>query len=331
MIKKELDNPVSTDQLAHAGYKAERQMAFYLRRAFAEDKKIFVYNNLRFERNGEVAQIDHLILHTWGMIIVESKSVTSRVEINERGKWSRQWKGKFQGMASPELQAKRQGDLLRNLLRDNDEQLLGKILGLVQAGFRLMPIDILVAVSDEGIIKQPRKQLECVYKADQVPDRVRALIDKYKWEASLLNVKSSGAYTLSDKDVQAISIFLLSHHKPSAPVSQPLKPPMACAVPAPVRQAPPVASVVPPPLAPKVEPPKGHACRDCHSAKLTVEHGRYGYYFKCCDCGANTPIKTECVKCGVKERIRKSGKKFFAECDGCGASRSFHVNSIVVK
>src|SRR5262245_46054915 len=130
MIVKELDNIVVTDPLARAGRHAEEQMAFYLRRAFGESADIFVFHGLRLIRSGEVAQIDHLILNRYGFVIIESKSVTSRVTINEREEWTRWWDGRERGMASPVLQARRQADILRRLLEDHAPELLGKILGL---------------------------------------------------------------------------------------------------------------------------------------------------------------------------------------------------------
>lgn len=57
MILKEKTSRCPTDKFGLAGYQAEKQMAFYLRRAFGEMPDVFGFNDLRFERNGEVAQI----------------------------------------------------------------------------------------------------------------------------------------------------------------------------------------------------------------------------------------------------------------------------------
>ena len=59
-------------------------MAFYLKWAFADDPGVHVFHNLRLEVGSDAAQIDHLILHRGGAVIIESKSVTSSVRINER-------------------------------------------------------------------------------------------------------------------------------------------------------------------------------------------------------------------------------------------------------
>ena len=104
-------------------------MAFYLKREFTASPEVRVFNNIRLEKDNDAAQIDHLILYRHGVIIVESKSVTSEVRINAQGEWSRVWNGRPTGMPSPILQAQRQGDFLARYLQDHATQLLDKFLG----------------------------------------------------------------------------------------------------------------------------------------------------------------------------------------------------------
>ena len=154
MIVKTHDAQPTQDKFQRAGDEAEKQMAHYLKRAFGDAPDVHVFHNLRFKHGSEVAQIDHLIFHRAGMIIVESKSVTSAVRINEREEWTRQWNGDWKGMPSPILQARRQADLLRNFLQAHKEELRGKVLlGLKQATFAAFMIDVLVAISDQGVVQ----------------------------------------------------------------------------------------------------------------------------------------------------------------------------------
>ena len=153
MIAKEYTASPTNDRFQRAGDEAEKQMAFYLKRAFGDDPAVQVFHNLRLEDGGEVAQIDHLVLHRNGAVIVESKSVTSSVRINERDEWTREWNGRWTGMPSPVLQARRQTDLLRKILRARREELLSKaIFGLVQRGYGMFVFDVVVAISDQGVI-----------------------------------------------------------------------------------------------------------------------------------------------------------------------------------
>ena len=63
-------------------------MAFYLKREFTKDDDIFVFNDLRFSYQGEYSQIDHLILHRFGFVLIESKSIYGEVKVNAQGEWS---------------------------------------------------------------------------------------------------------------------------------------------------------------------------------------------------------------------------------------------------
>lgn len=135
MILKEKDAYLNSagsggDQRAYYGHKQEEDVAFQLRREFGEHKQIHVINDLRLEYRGERAQIDHLILHPYGFIIVESKSIVGEVTVNAAGEWSRSYQGNWMGMPSPIRQGELQLDLLKALLSDNLEHFLGKLLGI---------------------------------------------------------------------------------------------------------------------------------------------------------------------------------------------------------
>jgi hypothetical protein len=315
MIVKELDELSAADKFAKAGRAAEEQMVYYLRRAFADDKNIYVFNDLRLEQEQDAAQIDHLILHRYGATIIESKSVTTRIQVNEQGEWSRSFNGTLKGMPSPVLQAQRQGEFLRKYLNAQSEMLLGKMLGFRQSTFRNMPLGILVAISDSGIINRPKKVLlEEVCKADQVIERIQVKFEKSRKANSLfsLDLKES-AYSFTENELSEIIKFLLKHHKPTK-----LNPEQKTSLHYQV--------VEPTPLKTNPVQPVGKLiCRHCQTNKLSVEYGKYGYYMKCLECSKNTPINAICKTCGDKERIRKSGRQFYAEC-GCGTSTLFHTN-----
>ncbi len=321
MIVKELDEISSEDKFAKAGRAAEAQMAYYLRRAFGEDKNVFVFNHLRIEKEQDSAQIDHLILHQYGIFIVESKSVTTSIQVNENGEWIRWFNAQPKGMPSPILQAQRQGEFLRKYLNDRAEILLDKILGLRQATFRNMPLDILVAISDSGIIKRPNKVLlNEVCKADQVTEKIRAKIEKSHKDNSWFNLDLTlSNYSFTQDELTRITKFLLSHHKPFT-CKQPeqtnlnFQSHVDTLKPANTTEVQPVGKIV---------------CRHCHNSNLSVEYGKYGYYFKCMECNGNTSINSMCTASGEKEKIRKISRQFYAECESCNTSNLFHTNPAV--
>ena len=76
-------------------------MAHYLKRFFAASDQFDVINYLRVELGGEVAQLDHLVLHPQGIMIIESKSVAGSVQIKDDGQWIRWFNKSPQGMQLP--------------------------------------------------------------------------------------------------------------------------------------------------------------------------------------------------------------------------------------
>jgi hypothetical protein len=116
MIVKPYVDREERDPRRSAGRRAERQMAHYLDRQFREHTKLHVLHDVRIEHGGEVAQMDHLVVHGFGVAIVESKSVSTSVRINAAGEWERRWDRQWRGMPDPILQGERQGLVLKRLL-----------------------------------------------------------------------------------------------------------------------------------------------------------------------------------------------------------------------
>lgn len=356
MIIKELENIETTDKFEQAGYRAESQIAFYLRREFKDDPQFLIFNNLRLEKSGDACQIDHLVLHRYGMIIIESKSVTTRVEVNELGEWKRWFNNAWQGMPSPILQAQRQGKFIKNYLEANVETLLNKVLFTMQSHFTKMPIDVLVAISDSGIINRPKNdKLNNVCKADQIPDKVREIVSEYRKIDGLLSFSLKSAYLFDMDEVPRISDFLLVNHKPSkfktklndvnstpitsTPISSPVKTPsiskpIATAKPASLpKKIIPLTPIDPQksdasnkPVVKTVKPNSTNTCSHCQSPNISILYV-HSYFFKCNDCGKNTAIKNICPSCSDRAKIRKSGLQFFTECEKCSTSQLFHANS----
>jgi len=206
MIVKEWNEKLSTDKRIRAGQKAEKQMAYYLKREFGKDNSIFVFNDLRLV-DDEVAQIDHLVVHPYGFVLVESKSVTGKVEINEYEEWTRNYQGKSEGMGSPLNQLDRQKKFLVELLNGHAPELLGKLLG-IQKRFGGRQYDCIVAISDRAEIDR-KKDVEGVYKADAVAGLIRARIRQYKKE-----LISGDVVWFNNKELNNIRDFLIKRHCP---------------------------------------------------------------------------------------------------------------------
>ncbi len=318
MIHKEITKPAprKTNKKLTSGYEAECQMAFYLKRSFGESKDVFVLNDLRLERNGEIAQIDHLVLHKHGMVIVESKSVCGEVRVNQHLEFVYVYPRKKVGMPSPIQQAKRQGELLRALLIDYKEGLRGKkIFGMVQGGFQHCPIQVLVGISDQSIIARPKRAIPELHKADQIPDQINQIIARHVQGSKLTTAFDDGwgLYTLRKEELERVSAFLVGRHT-AAEADQVEQEIRTVSVEA-VREEQVVTNKVMP----------VYLCTHCQSTSLEIRYGR-SYYFKCLDCDGNTGIKNVCSGCGKTKRTKKSGREFVTSCDDCDHSELFFVN-----
>lgn len=394
MVVKEFDtsNP-PRDQRLRAGFDAEKQMAFYLHRAFATDARVYVLNGVRIvdpeqpDPGGKpgVAQMDHLVLHAHGAIIIESKSVSERVKVKDDGhaadEWSRMSDGRWVGMRSPIRQAGMQAEFLRTILQRHREHLREKATGLqgaalkvlagtAQFGFAAMPIQLFVAISDNGDLervrgwKEPsRPFLTWVGKADNVAEMIRKEVTRHGEATTFTNMvirgKDDGDYgvwAMTAAEMGRTADFLKASDQPrsqgratpedSAPASgEPARPATSAAQPRPQRANEPPPT---PPVAAGARSarqaaaratgapgnPCGVACKGCGGESLAAQWGKFGYYWKCADCGVNTAMPTVCSVCGEKGargegvKIRKDGLKYFRKCEGCGIEECIWVEGL---
>ena len=340
------------DPRHRAGAVAESQTAHYLHRRFKDEPDVHLLHDLRIEDREQpehdgrvgVCQIDHLIVHRWGMFIVETKSVTGEVRIRPDGsggdEWSRVHQGREKGMASPIRQAERQSQFLRTLLRRNREELLGrmpfgtrtlaKVLnGTDRRGFGALPVQLVIAISDQGKIqrldgwKEPRKPFRVfVAKADSVPDRIASELERHRAGSRLLRVKPTGEYglwSMEASETAAVAEFLAARHRSRSTAPRSIS-----------RSGPADGSKNPSsPVSVRAEPDHRPVCKHCGASELSARWGKYGYHWRCGVCGENTKMPVECAACGArrtradqKVKIRKEGARYFRECSACGTSET---------
>ncbi len=335
-ILKYKEPSTATGPRQAAGERQEQNVAFYLRRAFKDDENILVLNDYRFTHNGETAQIDHLIVHRAGFIIIESKSIYGEVKVNDQGEWSRSYKGQWSGMLSPIRQAELQMELLKAFLSANVEHFLGKLLGLqMQVGGREWRV--LCTVSSSCILHRkgmPSALSKLVVKSEFIAGEVQKL-----GGYSNFGLLKGKAYFSLD-EMGRIGAFLLQHYQPRTEPSSLID--SAVEESAPVQGSVSVTSAAPQKSESIVSSAEikeipavycsgtptdtiGLTCKKCGSAhNLTAMYGQYGYYVKCGHCGTNTSMKTACPECNsTKTRVRKRGNEYWLQCE-CSALRKLY-------
>jgi len=314
LIKPKIEQEV---RLVRAGNKGERESAYLIDFENAAHKNRVVLHDLRFEVNGRVAQIDHLMINRLlDVYVFETKHFNNGLKITEDGEFLRwnDYKKTFEGMPSPLAQNERHIQVLKDVF--------DQIEMPTRLGLRLAPsFQTLILVSPNARIDRPKKfDSSRVVKADLLGK----VIKKDNEESSILGAFGSVAKIVSLETTQDMGRQLMLRHSPIAinyaakfglDKTQPQATPAV--VPRQLVNAPAKA------VDSGKEAPK---CRACGSEKLSIQYGKYGYYFKCDLCGGNTPVKLGCGVERHKERLRKDGNKFFRECEGCGSSSLFFVN-----
>lgn len=299
MILKDKQLVNAVDPRIVAGQQQEKDVAFYLRRAFKDHKKVHVINDFRFTHNDENAQIDHLIVYPFGFILVESKSINGEVNVNKEGEWSRTVGNKWCGMPSPIKQVELQQKLLREYLHEHRIEILPKLFGIRAQSFGMRCWHNICAVSSNSIIARediPKAISDQVVKTEFIADKIKNVMKLRNKLITTLTIDSRPDF--NKDELQSIVDFLLQ--KPELQAN-------------------------------KVEEVSSKTnfwgisdnpllrCKNCDESKdLTPQHGRYGYFVKCNKCDTNTSMKMPCPKCHSKNtKVSKSKEVYSLNCQDC--------------
>lgn len=311
-----------------AGKQVERDTAYYLSVIAERIPGIYVFNDISFKNGDFNVQIDHLVLYDYGFIVIESKSVFGEVRVNELGEWSRSYKGEWYGFKSPFKQVEVQKYHLNEYLYLHRAKILKKVL-MLQPSFGGREWSALACISSTSIIHR-----------EQAPKEIKDFIVKneFLYDAVLRIVKRnrilSNTPKFTSKSMERIAAFLRQHegasssevgHVEAASEEAKVEPTVESANES-QEEEPKQAS--PAPLqAPADDSSKGKhkevkmSCKKCSSVDLEPRYGKFGYYFNCNQCSANTSMPKECPQCSCKSaRTQKKGNNYFVACQSCGVT-----------
>lgn len=302
MILKEKQLINAVEPRAIAGQKQEKDVAFYLRRAFKDDDKVFVINDFRFSHNNEKGQIDHLIAYPYGFILVESKSISGEVQINKHGEWARTVGRNWTGMPSPIKQVELQQKLLKEFLHEHRAEILPKLLGIKTQTFGKRCWHNLCAVSSNSIIDRdniPPDLSSQIVKSEFVIDTVKKIMNFRSKVVSIFSTDTRPDFNACE--LHSITSFLLRSRKYDPALS----------------------------VKPDSKKNIWHIskktlirCKNCKETKeLIPRHGRYGYFVNCNSCDTNTSLKMPCPNCTSNNtKISKSKETYSVNCQDCSST-----------
>ena len=334
MIIKELDPFYGKTSWDFTGRKAEEEMAFKLNRRFHNNQEFHVINNLRFDWLGSHVQIDHLVLCRYGLVIIESKSVRSKVKY-EGEEWFRLWDNHWTGMKNPVIQAEEQAHALKELLCQNNERIFNKSTAVTIAkNFLDLPIHCFVAISDLATIYRPKENdiyKEQVFKAEVITNKIESLYEE---------LKSNIKFIMTNDELCHVVGLLLSVHVPYTPETLPEDSSSKAQASSVTKQ-----QEIEPSANAKTEPAITNSSKKTEKASLTHPKNKTkdeqeiltydncpqcggkisilwgakfkSYYWHCESCGKNISINYKCPKCHEKLHIKKTGNDYYIYCTTC--------------
>jgi len=295
-------------RMLRAGQKGEAEAAYLIDFDLKDSERTAVIHDLRLEINGRVAQIDHLLINrTMKFFVLETKHFHAGIKIEEDGQFL-QWnsfKKTFEGMPSPLTQNDRHIAVLKDAVAE--------IEWPTRMGLKLSPTyEPFVLVSSSARVDRPKKfDTSRVIKAEELGKT----IDKLLGSMGVLDTFGALAKMVSAETLMEVGKAIVAKHRPIQ---------IDYAAKFGLKNAPPGTVTLPNVEANAPEP--AIQCRNCGRDQLSIQYGKYGYYFKCLACDGNTPVKLGCCSGGHRERLRKDGHQFFRECGECGTSSLYFTN-----
>lgn len=254
------------------GIAGERDAAHYLESYLKDDPDRALLHDLRFEIDGDVVQIDHLVISR-GMYVylLETKNFNGNLHVNEHGEFAVEYEGeRVFGIPSPLEQSRRHEGPLRKLLER---------LGITGRSGAQPRFQHCVLVNPRSVIHRPPADTfdsTSVIKADQFRQWHQRFLD----EQPMLGAVVHGLLNIRSADtIREFGQKLARQHRPADLLALPefMKPRPA---PAPTpRPAPPAPATAParasvPAATPSAAPQRRLICATC-GAKISFPEGKY--------------------------------------------------------
>lgn len=199
--------PFDTDKIKTArsekerrGFENEKQTAYLIDFELRDSKNYAVLHDLRFEYNGRIAQIDHLIIGQNFIFVIESKFFGGNLEIGN-DQWIVNYGHKKFAISSPVKQNERHIMVLQDIINRENIFPKGKIIPTIMN---------IVLISNKTIVKGERPK-ELV-KADSFRDKMKSSIASwiFKNPLALFSLKSE----IPVQELPKVCRKLLIFHKP---------------------------------------------------------------------------------------------------------------------
>jgi hypothetical protein len=191
------------------GVHGEEDSAYYIDFYLGNSKNWAIIHDLRIEYEGQIAQIDHILINRlFDLYVLESKNYSYGIKITSEGEFQAHYGRRYIGIPSPIEQNKRHIHLLERFLKGNE--VLPKRIGItIWPRFKSF-----VLLSPKAVITRPpsnKLDTSMVIKADTLQTRLDEEINKLN---PLTDIGCIGKISSSSM-IEETANRLVSYHKPS--------------------------------------------------------------------------------------------------------------------
>lgn len=194
------------------GMQGEREAAHYLDHYFKDGENHVVLHDLRFVIDGEVTQIDHLIINrTSKIFLLETKNYACNLVINDHGEFTAEYERSTFGVPSPIEQSHRHERSLVTLLERLD------IVGRTQKQPDFYHV---VMLHPKATIQRPPANVfntNSVIKADQFPTWYESFVSKI----GIGGILKAGLNARSVDTIKEWGEKLMRQHRPADQLAMP--------------------------------------------------------------------------------------------------------------
>ncbi|ODC02448.1 hypothetical protein BFW38_01705 [Terasakiispira papahanaumokuakeensis] len=174
-----------------------------LRNAFKTNEDVLVMSDVVVEVEERKVNVDHVVLHPYGITLINSRTLYGKIEVNYRQVWNRIVNGREIPMENPIELFKYVSRELRNKLNNHTAEVLTRHNG-VQKGFEVLPIEVIFVQAPKTTIQGNGINQSFIMTVEQVTQSINRSFSSYKKrEFQMYGGMESFKFTPSDMHATA--------------------------------------------------------------------------------------------------------------------------------
>lgn len=207
-----------TDSLAEENC---ADVANKLKQAYLETQDHIVINNLVVEVYDRKITVDQALIHTYGITLINSRTLYGKIEVNYRQEWSRSVKGRDIPLENPTELYKHVSKALREYLIKHTDDIMSKHNG-VQKNFDGLPIELMFVQAPKCGLQGNGINSSNILFSEQLTQTITRHYNSYK-KRVYQQFGGMDVFRFISSDLYACADFLIGNeiNRESYPVAQP--------------------------------------------------------------------------------------------------------------